>query len=632
MSDLERDPLGLTNAEIRRLGYQVVDLLSDQLTDRSISAMRRGDPHELRARLGGPPPGEPREWGEVLEQLAGEVLAPMSRLAHPGYFAFIPASSTFPGALGDLIASALDIDVGSWMSAAGTSQLELTVLDWFKDWIGFPPTAAGVLVSGGSAANITALGCAREALLGPMSDRVVAYAADQTHSSIARAARLLGFRPDQVRILPTDADHRMRADALMGTIDADIAAGLQPLIVAANAGATNTGAVDPLAELAAICGERGMWLHVDAAYGGFASLTARGRAALAGIELADSVTLDPHKWLYQPIECGCLLVREGGLLADAFTINPDYLADYKSEAVNFADLGLQLTRAARALKIWLSFNYYGADAFRAAIDRALDLALMAEAYVHESETLELLSPASLGIICFRRRFDGVADEPTLERLNAELVSAFEATGRGLLSSTRLHGTYAIRLCVMNHTSGPADVIGALRWFATAPTPTPSTHPDRGELEDRHADVRGGWPQISEFDPATVTAIPLFAELQDRALEVVLRSARKLEVGAGETLVHRWQGTRLFYVIVAGSLEVRIDDERVRELGPGDFFGELAALDWGAGFGYARTATVAATTPSQLLVLSPAALGEVMRRAPAVQHTVRAAASERIKRT
>jgi len=632
VSDLERDPLGLTNAEIRRLGYQVVDLLADQLTDRSIPAMRRGDPHELRARLGGPPPGEPREWGEVLEQLAGEVLAPMSRLAHPGYFAFIPASSTFPGALGDLIASALDIDVGSWMSAAGTSQLELTVLDWFKDWIGFPPTAAGVLVSGGSAANITALGCAREALLGPMSDRVVAYAADQTHSSIARAARLLGFRPDQVRILPTDAAHRMRADALMGTIDADIAAGLQPLIVAANAGATNTGAVDPLAELAAICRERGMWLHVDAAYGGFASLTARGRAALAGIELADSVTLDPHKWLYQPIECGCLLVREGGLLADAFTINPDYLADYKSEAVNFADLGLQLTRAARALKIWLSFNYYGADAFRAAIDRALDLALMAEAYVHESEALELLSPASLGIICFRRRFDGVADEPTLERLNAELVSAFEATGRGLLSSTRLHGTYGIRLCVMNHTSGPADVIGALRWFATAPTPTPSTHPDRGELEDRHADVRGGWPQISEFDPATVTAIPLFAELQDRALEVVLRSARKLEVGAGETLVHRWQGTRLFYVIVAGSLEVRIDDERVRELGAGDFFGELAALDWGAGFGYARTATVAATTPSQLLVLSPAALGEVMRRAPAVQHTVRAAASERIKRT
>jgi len=166
VSDLERDPLGLTNAEIRRLGYQVVDLLADQLTDRSIPAMRRGDPHELRARLGGPPPGEPREWGEVLEQLAGEVLAPMSRLAHPGYFAFIPASSTFPGALGDLIASALDIDVGSWMSAAGTSQLELTVLDWFKDWIGFPPTAAGVLVSGGSAANITALGCAREALLG----------------------------------------------------------------------------------------------------------------------------------------------------------------------------------------------------------------------------------------------------------------------------------------------------------------------------------------------------------------------------------------------------------------------------------------------------------------------------------
>jgi hypothetical protein len=325
-------------------------------------------------------------------------------------------------------------------------------------------------------------------------------------------------------------------------------------------------------------------------------------------------------------------VDTGRLLSDAFTISPDYLADYKSETVNFSDLGLQLTRTARALKIWLSFNYFGADAFSAAIDRALDLALLAEAYVGESEALELLSPASLGIICFRRRFDGVEDEHTLERLNAELVRAFEATGRGLLSSTRLHGTYAIRLCVMNHTSGPDDVTEALEWFATARRPTPTAHPGPRVLADRHADVRDGWAQSSEFDPATVTAIPLFAELQGGALEVVLRSARKLEVGAGETVVHRWHGTRRFYVIVAGSLEVRLGDERVRELGQGEFFGELAALDWGAGFGYARTATVAATTPSQLLVLTPAALSEVMRRAPSVASAVRAVASQRIKHT
>jgi glutamate/tyrosine decarboxylase-like PLP-dependent enzyme len=567
----------------------------------------------------------------VLGQLEAEVLGPTSRLAHPGYFAFIPASSTFPGALGDLIAAALDIDVGSWMSAAGPSQLELTVLEWFKDWIGYPPTAEGILVSGGSAANMTALACARETLLGPMSDRVVAYIADQTHSSVARAARLLGFRPDQLRILPTDSDHRLRLDALAGAIDADSAAGLQPLIVAANAGATNTGAVDPLADLAEVCHERGLWLHVDAAYGGFAALTERGRGALAGIELADSVTLDPHKWGYQPIECGCLLVRDGNHLSRAFTINPDYLADYKSDEVNFSDLGLQLTRSARALKIWLSFQYFGADAFREAIDRTLDLALAAEAYVRESETLELLSPASLGIICFRRRFEGVEEEAELERLNAELLPAFEATGRGLLSSTRLHGTYAIRMCVMNHTSGPREVIETLEWFARAERPELPVRPASRELEDRRGDL-SEWTRAHPFDTATIAAIPLFAGLDPPTLELVMRSASRLNVAAGETVVERWQGTRQFYLVLDGSLDVVIADEVVGELGPNDFFGELAALDWGAGFGYARTATIVATAPCQFLTLSPAVLAEVLRRAPALEQVIRDAARERMKRT
>jgi glutamate/tyrosine decarboxylase-like PLP-dependent enzyme len=628
--ELDRDPLGLTSDQIRELGYRAVDLLAQQLTEPSIPAMTRGDATELRAKLGGPPPSGPREWADVISQLADDVLAPMSRLAHPGYFAFIPASSTFPGALGDLIASALDIDVGSWMSAAGPSQLELVVLGWFKDWIGYPAEAAGILVSGGSAANITALACAREALVGPMSDRVVLYTADQTHSSIARAARLLGFRPDQVRILPTDSTHRLHLEALVGAIDADSRAGRQPLVVAANAGATNTGAVDPLSELAEICRERGLWLHVDGAYGGFASLSERGRAALRGIELADSVTLDPHKWLYQPIECGALLVREGHLLARGFTINPDYLADYKSEEVSFSDLGLQLTRSARALKIWLSFNYFGADAFRAAIDRAIDLALLAEQQVRESPALELLSPASLGIIAFRRTFGGIEDEQMLEQLNAELVNAFERTGRGLVSSTRLRGTYAIRLCVMNHTSGPGDVADTLEWFATAPRPEMAARVEIPTYHDRHPDVRGGWADAAAFDPQTVRALPLFADLDDEALDIVVRSARELLASPGETLISRWDGTRHFYVVVEGTAEVRGLEGPLRELGRGDFFGELAALDWGAGFGYARSAEVLATSAARLLVLAPATLAELIRRAPEVDATLRATARSRLR--
>ena len=485
---------------MREIGYRTVDLLVAQLSDPSIPAMRRGVPSDLRERLSHPPPADGRDWEAVLRDVEESVLAPMSRLAHPGYFAFIPASSTFPGALGDLIASALDIDVGSWMSAAGPSQLELTVLDWFKDWIGYPSSAAGILVSGGSAANMTALACAREALTGPMSDRIVAYCADQTHSSVARAARLLGFRPDQVRILPTDQDHRLRLDALSGVIDHDGRSGRQPLIVVANAGATNTGAVDPLSDLASLCRDRGLWLHVDAAYGGFAALSERGRAKLAGLELADSVTLDPHKWLYQPIECGCLLVREGRLLRDAFTINPDYLADYKSEEVNFSDLGLQLTRTARALKVWMSFHYFGSDAFRAAVDRAIDLALMAEQIVRDSPTLELLSPASLGIICFRRRFDGESDDEALEQSNARLVTAFERTGRGLVSSTRLHGTYALRLCVMNHTTGPRDVEAY-----SSGSPLPSRQPNGAA--SRRLPTRTSTPTCSGDGPMPPTSTP-----------------------------------------------------------------------------------------------------------------------------
>jgi aromatic-L-amino-acid/L-tryptophan decarboxylase len=464
----EGDPLALSPARMRTIGYRTIDLLIERLTDPDMVAMHRAQPHELGELIGPDAPEQPRPWTQLLDQLDDGVLTFMSRLAHPSYFAFIPASSTFPGALGDLITSALDIDAGSWSSAAGPSQLELVVLDWFKQWIGYPADAGGVLVSGGSAANVTALACAREALVGAGCDRGVVYASDQTHSSVTRAARLLGFRADQVRQLPSDERYRLRTDALIEAIEADLAAGDRPLIVAANAGTTNTGAIDPLPELAAICRERGMWLHIDAAYGGFAALTDRGQRLLHGLELADSVTLDPHKWLYQPIECGCVLVREAGLLEQAFAVAPDYLEDYRGREVDFCDRGMQLTRSARALKVWLSLSYFGVAAFREAIDRALDLARLAERLIEERPTLELLCPPTLGVVCFRRRLGSLRDEEQLEKLNTELVARFEASGRGLVSSTRLHGRYAIRMCVMNHTTSAADVEQTLGWLASQP--------------------------------------------------------------------------------------------------------------------------------------------------------------------
>lgn len=625
MGDLRRDPLGMTADEMREIGYRTIDLLVDQLT-RPEPAIRRPEPGALRERLGGPPPRDGRAWDELLEVMDRDVLHWMSRLAHPGYFAYIPACGTFPGALGDLIASAMDIDTSIWMSAAGPSQLELTVVDWCKGWIGYPDEAAGVLVGGGSAANLTALATAREALLGPMTERVVLYAADQSHSSVAKAARLMGFRPDQVRVLPTDDRHRLRLDALEGAIDADVESGLRPLIVSANAGATNTGAVDPLPELADLCAERGLWLHVDGAYGGFATLTERGRRALAGIERADSVTLDPHKWGYQPIECGCVLIRDGRLLREAFTIDPDYLADRKGDDVNFGDLGLQLTRTARAFKLWLSFGFFGEAAFAEAVDRSMALADAAQAQVEASASLELLSPATLGIVCFRRRVDG--DEDRAAAVNAELVAAFEATGRGLVSSTRLHGRYAIRLCVMNHTTGPDDVREVLEWFASAPLPEPAGGAPELDYGDVREELRSGLGRGGGVAEHELRGVPLLKGLGARGAAVVRENATVLEVAAGEPVVRRWQGTRHFYVLLGGEVEVRRDGEVLRSLGPGDFFGELAALDWGAGYGVVRSADVVGRTAARLLVLSPAALTELMRCEPEVDRVVRAAARAR----
>lgn len=636
---------------MRALGYRTVDMLVGQLAAVADGpALRRASPAQMRERLP-TPPDMPREFEALLEELERDVFPFMSRCDHPGYFAFIPACGTFPAALGDFIASALNIYGGSWMEAAGPSQVELLVLDLFKRWIGYPEQAAGVLVSGGSAANMTAMACAREALvrrtegaaptapgMESASRGAVAYVSDQAHSSVARAARALGMRPDQLRVLPSDERHRLRLDALAGAIAADARHGRTPFFVAASAGSTNTGAIDPLPEIAAICQEAGAWLHVDGAYGGFAALTKRGRAWLDGIQLADSVTLDPHKWLYQPFECGCVLVRDGERLRTAFEVVPDYLKDAAAHAgeVNFSDLGFQLTRCSRALKVWLSLGYFGVDAFRAAIDRCLDLAARAEELIDAEPELELLSPAQLGIVSFRRRFSGADEEWRSTRLNAALVGRFEQRGRGLVSSTTLDGRYAIRLCILNHTTSERDVEDAIDWFAHSPVP-PMSDPSAQlalSIEDRAPSVAEQWAESGDapaFHVAEVAGMPLFASLPPGQAGRVARWSRELRVRAGETLAERWDSARDFYVIVDGEAGVIIGDEYVGNLAPGDFFGEVAALDWGSGFGYVRTATVVASSDMRLLVLGPDRLGVLVRDCPSLGEKIQSTARERMRR-
>ena len=625
------DPLALDAAQMRRMGYQVVDMLVDRiqgLADGPVIQMATRA--EMEARLAEPAPAEGRDFGTLLRRLEADVLPFVGHFDHPRFFGYIPGSGTWPAALGDLIAAATNIDSGAWRESAGPSQLELTVLDWFRGWVGYPPEAGGVLVSGGSAANLTAIACAREAIIGPMSARIVAYASDQTHSSLARAARHLGFRSDQIRVLPTDSRFRLRVDDLVAALDADAIAGRLPFLVSANAGTTSTGAVDDLVAISRVCRERGIWMHVDGAYGAFAVLTERGRAALEGLELADSITLDPHKWLAMPFEVGCLLVRDGATLERAFELHPEYLQERPEgqHAVNFADRGLQLTRASRAIKVWLAIQTFGVDAFRAVIDRAMELTLEAQRRIETDDRLELVTPASLGILTFRRRGAPAEAADVVDRRNEQIVALIAADGDVLLTSTVIGGRYAIRLCVLNHTTDGPDVDHALERVATANVTSAGASPglERAAVQ---ASVAIDWLGAHEVTVQDLRHIPAFRTVTDEQASRFLGSAREESYATDQPVTERWSLARTFYLVRSGRLSVRIADEEVNSLGPGDHLGEIAAIDWGRDFSYGRTATAVAVEPTRLLAFPAAALRELMTDAPEVDRAIRRIAQARL---
>lgn len=453
---LEMDP-----EEMRRLGYAVIDTLVERASGlRDGPPWRGGTRRELEPLLRAPCPEEPGDADIVLRHAATEILPRAGRIDHPRFFAFVPASPTWAAQLGDLLATGFNTFQGTWLASAGPSQIELVVLDWFRDWLGLPEGAGGLFTSGGSAANLGAVVAAREAAGHP--DDPVVYLSDQSHSSMERAARIAGFRSEALRRVATDDGYRIDPAALERALREDRAAGRVPVLVAANGGSTNTGAVDPLGELADLCAEYDVWLHVDAAYGGFAVLDPRGRAALEQIGRAHSVTLDPHKWLFQPYETGCLLVRDPDDLTRAFRVLPEYLqdTDLGFEQVNFADRGLQLTRSFRALKVWTALKIHGRRAHAEAVGRALDLAIEAEELLRREPSVEILSGASLGIVCFRVAPEGWS-EADLEELNRSIQEAIVREGTAMMSSTRLRDRYALRLCILNYRSTSADVTAVL---------------------------------------------------------------------------------------------------------------------------------------------------------------------------
>ena len=458
---MTRSPLDLDFETMQRLGHQVTDLIAEHLaTVREQPVIASAPRSVLNPALLEPPPGKPAGFDSIVRTLKESVFPYHAREPHPGFMAYVPSSPTFPSLLGDWIATGFNFYAGVWPVAAGPNQIEVVVLEWIRSWISMPEGASGLLTSGGSAANLTAMVAARHAAIerGAEMSRLTVYASSQAHSSVVRAAWVAGLSRGNVRVVNVDASFRIIPAHLAELVAADRDAGMNPCMVVASGGTTNTGAVDPLHDIADFCERERIWFHVDAAYGGFAVLTDEGKGMLSGIERADSITLDPHKWLFVPFECGCLMAKDPATLTSAFRIWPEYLKDVEpgEEEVTFADRGVQLTRYSRAMKIWTSVKYFGTDIISSAIGDAMNRARLLESLVRNSDDFEILSPAQFGIVCFRACPADV-DQDELDALNERINSRIVSGGKFLISSTRLNERFSLRMCTLGFRTTEDDI-------------------------------------------------------------------------------------------------------------------------------------------------------------------------------
>jgi glutamate/tyrosine decarboxylase-like PLP-dependent enzyme len=415
---------------------------------------------QLSSALSGPLPIEPQAIARVMADF--EQIADGSRHnGHPRMFGYVQSSASFAGVIGDLLASALNQNVTSWRSAPGATTIEHQVVDWLKAMAGFDPNGAGVLLSGGSMANFAGLAVALRAStdadiyqhgVAALPGRPRIYTSRMTHMSIAKGAALLGIGTDATVPIDVDSAFRMDARVLADRIAADRAAGFHPVCAVATAGDVNTGAIDPIAAIADVCGRAGLWLHVDGSYGALAAQSPRAGGAMAAIGRADSMSLDPHKWLFAPTDVGCLLVREAAALRRAFTHGAGYIdviADRDMSEFAYWDHSPELSRRFRALKIWFVLKIHGARAIQAAIDGNIEAAQHLAAAIDASDDFERLAPAPLSIVCFRYRKGD-------DEFNRKLMVEVQRDGDSYLSNATINGRFALRACIVNFRTTAAD--------------------------------------------------------------------------------------------------------------------------------------------------------------------------------
>ncbi|HYJ61443.1 MAG TPA: aminotransferase class I/II-fold pyridoxal phosphate-dependent enzyme [Actinomycetota bacterium] len=431
---------------MRSMGTAVVDELvawieglNDAPAEHTAGAM------EVAAALRADPPEDGRP---DLSPLLAEAMAAARHTfeySGPGYLAYIPGGGLYTAALAEFLAQGLNRYVGLWQPSPAVVQIEENVTRWLCRIMGMPDDAQGLLTTGGSLANLSAVVTARHAKLGGEFLDGTYYVSAQAHASVTKAATIAGFSRRHARIVPTDAELRMDADALVAMIDEDRAAGLRPFLVSASAGTTNTGAIDPLDAIAAVAAREGLWFHVDGAYGGFFALTDRGRERFVGIDRADSITLDPHKGLFLPYGTGGLVVRDREALRDAHFEGAAYLQDLppSGELPNYSELSAELSRDTRGFRVWFPLVLHGVGAFRSALDEKLDLTERAHRALADEPLLRIGWAPQLTTIAFHLRDAGRA-------ANEELLRRINASGRVFLSSTMIEGTYWIRICIVSH--------------------------------------------------------------------------------------------------------------------------------------------------------------------------------------
>ena len=419
--------------------------------------LSRARPGEIKAALPPSPPTRPEPLAEVLADVERLIVPGLTHWNHPGFFAYFATSSSTPGILGEMLSAAFNVNGMLWRSSPAATELELVVLDWLRQMLGLPAGLFGVIHDTASSSVLVALAAAREAVPGIEARRrglvgqarLRMYASEQTHSSVEKAAIVLGIGQEGFRKIPVDDAYRMDPAALARAIAEDRASGWTPFAVVATVGTTATTAIDPVSAVADVCSREGLWLHVDAAYGGSAAVVPELRWVLAGCERADSLVINPHKWLFVPLDLSVLYTRRPETVRAAFSLVPDYLRTPEDAvAPNLMDHGVSLGRRFRALKLWMVLRAFGTEGIAERIREHVRLAAALRSWIEADPGFELAAPSPFSLVCFRARFPGRSPEDE-DRLNEEVVEAVNATGEAFLSPTRLRGRIILRLAIGN---------------------------------------------------------------------------------------------------------------------------------------------------------------------------------------